>query len=121
MKHQKKARELGRPSHQRKALLSSLMSSLIIKGKIITTSAKAKEIKRKIDPLINKAKKIEDKAKKVSVLRSLNNELSKTAVKKLTEEFIKRFAKRGSGYTRVIKIGLQREDNAKMAVIEFVD
>lgn len=121
MKHQKKARELGRPANQRKALLSSLMSNLIVKGKIITTSAKAKETKRKIDPLINKAKQIENKAKRVSTLRSLSNELSPAAVKKLTGELIKRFAKRGSGYTRVIKLDLQREDNAKMAAIEFVD
>jgi large subunit ribosomal protein L17 len=121
MKHQKKARELGRPASQRKALLSSLLSSLIIKEKITTTEAKAKETKRKIDPLINKAKKLEDKAKKVFVLRSLNNELSKAAVKKLTGEFIKRFAKRGSGYTRVVKLGSLRNDNARMAVIEFVD
>jgi len=121
MKHQKKARELGRPSSQRKALLRLLLSSLIIKERITTTEAKAKETKRKIDPLINKAKKFEDKAKKVFVLRSLNNELSQVAVKKLTGEFIQRFAKRGSGYTRVVKLGLQREDNASMAVIEFVD
>jgi large subunit ribosomal protein L17 len=121
MKHQKKARELGRPASQRKALLRSLLSSLIIQEKITTTEAKAKETRRKIDPLINKAKKLEDKAKKVFVLRSLNNELSKTAVKKLMGEFIKRFAKRGSGYTRVVKLGSLRNDNAKMAVIEFVD
>jgi len=121
MKHQKKARELGRPSSQRKALLRLLLSSLIIKEKITTTEAKAKETKKKIDPLINKAKKLEDKTKKVFILRSLNNELSEAAVKKLTGEFIKRFAKRGSGYTRIVKLGLQRNDNARMAVIEFVD
>lgn len=121
MKHQKKARELGRPASQRKALLHSLLSNLIIKEKITTTEAKAKETRRKIDPLINQAKKIEDKAKKVFVLRSLNNELSKVAVKKLTGEFLRRFAKRGSGYTRVVRLGSQRSDNAKMAIIEFVD
>lgn len=121
MKHQKKSRELGRPANQRKALLRLLLSSLILKEKIITTEAKAKETKKKIDPLINQAKKFEDKIKKARVLRSLNNELSQAAVKKLTGEFIKRFAKRNSGYTRVIKLGLQREDNASMAAIEFVD
>lgn len=121
MKHQKKTRELGRPANQRKALLRLLLNSLIIKEKITTTSAKAKETKRKIDPLINKAKKLEDKDKRASVLRNLKNELSEVAVKKLTGEFIKRFAKRNSGYARVVNLGLQREDNAKMAVIEFVD
>jgi large subunit ribosomal protein L17 len=121
MKHQKKARELGRPMSQRKALLRSLLSSLIINGKITTTEAKAKETKRKIDPLINKAKKIEDQSKKVAVLRNLKNELSAAAVKKLTGEFSKRFTQRDGGYTRVVKLGLQREDNAKMAIIEFVD
>ncbi|NCO98216.1 MAG: 50S ribosomal protein L17 [Candidatus Moranbacteria bacterium CG_4_9_14_3_um_filter_40_7] len=121
MKHQKKARELGRPASQRKALLRSLLSSLIIKGKITTTEAKAKEIKKKIDPLINKAKKLEDKALEVVVLRNLNNDLSQTAVKKLTGEFIKRFIKRNSGYTRIAKLNSLRNDNAEMAVIEFVD
>lgn len=121
MKHQKKDRELGRPASQRKALLRSLLSSLIIKEKITTTEAKAKETKKKIDPLINKAKKFEDKAKRAVVLRNLNNELSQNAVKKLTGEFLQRFAKRGSGYTRVVKLGSQRNDNAKMAIIEFVD
>lgn len=121
MKHQKKARELGRPSSQRKALLRLLLSSLILKEKITTTEAKAKETKKKIDPLINQAKKLEDKIKKIAVLRNLNSELSQAAVKKLSGEFIKRFAKRSSGYTRVVKLGLQREDNARMAVIEFVD
>jgi large subunit ribosomal protein L17 len=121
MKHQKKARELGRPASQRKALLRSLLSSLIIREKITTTEAKAKETKKKIDPLVNTAKKAEDKSKKVFVLRSLNNELSQDAVKKLTGEFLKRFAKRSSGYTRIVKLGSQRNDNARMAVIEFVD
>ncbi len=121
MKHQKKTRELGRPASQRKALLRLLLSSLILKEKIITTEAKAKETKKKIDPLVNQAKKFEDQAKKAAVLRKLKNGLSKAAVKKLTGEFLKRFTKRGSGYTRVIKLGLQREDNARMAVIEFVD
>jgi len=121
MKHQKKARELGRPASQRKALLRLLLSSLILKEKITTTEAKAKETKKKIDPLINQAKKFADKTKKAVVLRKLRNELSQAAVKKLTGEFIRRFTKRGSGYTRVVKLGLQRGDNAKMAVIEFVD
>lgn len=121
MKHQKKARELGRPASQRKALLRLLLSSLILKEKITTTEAKAKETKRKIDPLINQAKKLEDKAKKAIVLKSLKNKLSQAAVKKLTGEFIQRLAKRNSGYTRIVRLGLQRTDNAKMAVIEFVD
>lgn len=121
MKHQKKTRELGRPASQRKALLSLLLSSLILKEKITTTQAKAKETKKKIDPLINQAKKMEDKAKRAVILKNLKKELSLAAVKKLSGEFMQRLAKRNSGYTRVVKLGLQREDNARMAVIEFVD
>jgi large subunit ribosomal protein L17 len=121
MRHQKKARKLGRSSNQRRALFRSLLSSLILKEKIITTEAKAKEVKRKIDRILNRARNLSEETKKVATLRLLRKELSPSALKKISGEFRKRFEKRKSGCARVIKLSPGREDKAKMAVLEFVD
>jgi large subunit ribosomal protein L17 len=121
MKHQKKKRELGRPEGQRKALLKTLLGSLILNEKIKTTEAKAKEAKNAIDKLISKAKKTQEKDKKIAVLRNLNKFIPKIAVKKLlSEEFLKKFSQRNSGYARIIKLERRKSDGAKMSIIEFV-
>lgn len=121
MKHQKKKRELGRTEGQRKALLKTLLGSLILVEKITTTEAKAKEAKKVIDKLITQAKKSQEEGKKLAVLRNLNKLIPKIAVKKiLSEEFIKKFSERHSGYARIIKLERRKSDGAKMAVIEFV-
>lgn len=120
MKHLQKGRKFGRVKNQREALLKTLLGSLIMKEKIETTEAKAKELKIMIDPIINRAKQSKVATKKVSVIRALSNQLPAMAVKKITGEFLERFAKRESGYTRVIKISLRQSDSAKIAVIEFV-
>lgn len=121
MKHLVKGRKLKRERNQRRALFKTLLGSLIMHEKIQTTEAKAKEIKGKVDALINKAKKAKDPVKKVSVLRDLSNELPKMAVKKLAGEFMGKFEKRSSGYARIIKLSPRKSDSARMAVIEFVD
>ena len=121
MKHQKKKRELGRNEGQRKALLKTLLGSLILNEKIQTTEAKAKESKNAIDKLITKAKKSQEPAKKLAILRDLNKLIPKIAVKKmLSEEFLKKFSERNSGYTRIIKLERRKSDGARIAVIEFV-
>ncbi len=121
MKHQKKKRELGREEGQRKALLKTLLGSLILNEKIKTTEAKAKEAKNLIDKLITKAKKSQVAEKKVAVLRDLNKLIPKVAVRKLlSAEFLKKFSERSSGYARIIKLERRKSDGAKMAVIEFV-
>jgi len=119
MNHQKSGRKFSRIRKQRKALIKSLVESLIIKEKMTTTEAKAKELKGIVDKIINKAKKIDD-ASKVAVMRDLRKKLSVVVVKKLSGDFIKRFEGRKSGYTRVSKLGRRKGDSAKMAVIEFV-
>jgi large subunit ribosomal protein L17 len=119
MNHQKSGRKFSRIRKQRRALVKSLVESLIIKEKMTTTEAKAKELKGIVDKIINKAKKIDD-ANKVSVMRNLRKKLSVVSVKKLSGELIKRFEGRKSGYTRVSKLGRRKGDSAKMAVIEFV-
>lgn len=121
MKHQKTKRELGRTEGQRKALLKTLLGSLILVEKITTTEAKAKEAKRMIDKLITRAKKSQKADRKVAVLRDLNKLIPKIAAKKiLSNDFMKKFSERQSGYTRVIKLAQRKSDGARMAVIEFV-
>lgn len=121
MKHLQKGRKLGRVRSQRTALFRTILGSLIMEEKIKTTEAKAKEMKAMIDKLINKAKLSTDEAKKVTVIRALRVKIPLQAVKKLTGEFLDRFSKRGSGYTRIIKLAPRKGDAAKIAIIEFVD
>jgi large subunit ribosomal protein L17 len=121
MKHLVKGRKFSRIKKQRTALLKTLLGSLIVKEKITTTEAKAKEIKGIVDKLITKAKRMkQDETKKVGIIRDLRKQLPLVAVKKLSGEFVDKFESRNSGFTRVIKIGQRKSDSAKMAVIEFV-
>lgn len=120
MRHQKHGRKLGRIRSQRRAMLKTMLGSLIMQEKISTTEAKAKELKSKIDRIINKAKKTGIAGKKLSAIRELEQKIPQVAVKKLTGEFLSKFKKRTSGYARVIKLGARKTDGAKMAIIEFV-
>jgi len=121
MNHLGRSRKFGRIKKQRVAMLKTLLGSFIMREKITTTLAKAKEIKPMVDKLITKSKKItKDETKKVAVLRDLRSELPLGAVKKLSSEFGNKFVGRSSGYTRVIRIGQRKSDGAEMAVIEFV-
>ena len=122
MKHKRIGRKFGRVKNKREAFLNILLGNLIEQEKITTTEARAKEIKRLIDRVINKAKKAkEDKEKKISIIRELSKDFSKVVVKKLSGDFIDKFNSRKSGYTRVIKIDRRKSDGVRMAVIEFVD
>lgn len=121
MNHLGRTRKFSRIKKQRVALLKTLMGSFIMKEKITTTEAKAKEIKPMVDKIITKLKKIsKDETKKVAVLRDLRKHLPLVAVKKLSGEFAQKFEGRESGYTRIIKVAQRKSDGAKMAVIEFV-
>lgn len=121
MKHLVKGRKFSRIKKQRKALLKTLLGSLIVKEKITTTEAKAKEMKALIDKIITKVKKMhKDETKKVAIIRDLRKELPLVAVKKLSGDFAKKFGVRNSGFARVIKLGQRKSDSASMAVIEFV-
>jgi len=108
--------------NQRKALLKTMLGSLIMREKIQTTEAKAKELKIKIDRIINKAKRTSKSESRVAIIRDLKNSIPLMAVKKIIEaDFIKKVENRGSGYARVIKLPRRKGDGAKMAVIELVD
>ncbi|XLQ19924.1 MAG: 50S ribosomal protein L17 [Candidatus Moraniibacteriota bacterium] len=118
MKHCKTGRQFGRVRSQRKALLNSLLSSLIIHGRIETTEAKAKESKSLIDKIITKAKRAD--GNKMEIVRKLEGELSKEALTKLIQD-IKKFDSRDSGYARVIKLSPRKSDSARIAILELVD
>lgn len=101
--------------------MKTLLGSLIMREKIKTTIAKAKELKPIIDKIITKAKVMQkNESKKVAVIRDLRKWLPIIAVRKLSGEFSKKFEKRSSGFSRIIKIGQRKSDGAEMAVIEII-
>lgn len=102
-------------------MLKTMLGSLIMCERISTTEAKAKELKRLIDPIVNKAKKARaDEAVRLSMVRELHALLPKMAADKLNSDFSDRFMARTSGYTRVVKLEARKSDAAEVAIIEFV-
>lgn len=127
MRHLKKGRKFHRTSGQRKALIKNLAANLILKEKIATTEAKAKEMRPYVEKLITKAKAIsqpEEKGKfdgrSVALIRALDKVLPAQARKKMVAEIGPRFKERTGGYTRIIKIARRNDDDAAMAIIELV-
>ena len=121
MRHLKHGRKLGRVKNQRKALFKTLLGSFVMREKIETTEAKAKEAKSKIDKVINLAKRGKSDSAKTLVIRELKKILPEQAAKKLSGDFLSKFSGRNSGYARVIKLNPRKSDGAKIAIIEFVD
>lgn len=118
MLHHNKKRKLGRPRDQRKALLKSLALSLIDREKIMTTEAKAKELRPFIEKIISKAKENTLASRRIVIARLFNRD---EAAKKLISEIVPRYEKRKGGYTRVLKLSARRKgDASKLAIIEFV-
>lgn len=115
MNHSSSQRKFGRETDQRRALLKSLLSSLIEKGKIKTTEAKAKEIRPMIEKLITKAKKADLATRRLIVAK-----VGAKATKKLVDEVAVNYKERNGGYTRIVKLPVRKIDAAKMAQIEFV-
>lgn len=115
MKHRVKSVKLSRSPGAREALLRNLASSLIDKGKIKTTLAKAKAVQPFVDRLISIAKK-----DSLSTRRLIESRLGeRKIVKKLFQEVLPRFNSKMSGFTRIIHLGTRRGDGAKMALLEF--
>lgn len=117
MNHRKNRRTLGRPSDQRKALFKSLSISLIEHEQIKTTLAKAKELRRHIEPMITTAKE-DTVANRRLAFSKLSN---KKAVAKLFSVIGPRNAKRPGGYLRVLKCGYRTGDCAPMAIVQLVE
>lgn len=148
MRHKNIGRKFDRNTSSRRAMFRNLAANLILHERIETTDAKAKELRRVADRLITKAKRIgeaaytpqdklsaEDKARRLHAQRLVGAYLPRFVtrtevggapkrvdiVEKVFLDLAKRFAKRPGGYTRIIKVGLRRGDNAPLAIIEFVD
>ncbi|MBI1222912.1 MAG: 50S ribosomal protein L17 [Bacteroidetes bacterium] len=117
MRHGKKFNHLGRTSSHRKALLSNMATSLILHKRITTTLAKAKELRKYVEPLITKSKENTTHNRRV-VFSYLGN---KDAVNTLFGEVAEKVANRPGGYTRILKLVNRYGDNAEMAIIELVD
>jgi len=117
MRHRKIGRQLSRNSSHRKATLQSLSIALIKHGAIKTTVAKAKELRRVVEPLITRSKVDSVHNRRIAFSRLRDKE----CVGILFNELGSRYAERQGGYTRIIKCGYRAGDNAPMAYIELVD
>jgi len=117
MRHKKSFNHLSRTSAHRKAMLSNMASSLILHKRIETTTAKAKALKRYIEPLITRSKDDTTHSRRV-VFSYLQD---KEAVTELFREVSAKVADRPGGYTRIIRLGNRLGDNADMCLIELVD
>ncbi|MEM7549205.1 MAG: 50S ribosomal protein L17 [Bacteroidota bacterium] len=117
MRHGKKFNHLSRTSSHRKAMLSNMASSLISNKRITTTVAKAKALRKYIEPIMTKAKVDSTHSRRV-VFSYLQD---KESVKTLFDEVAEKIISRPGGYTRIIKTGNRLGDNADMCIIELVD
>ena len=117
MSHNKKFNHLGRTASHRNAMLANMACSLIKHKRITTTVAKAKALKKFVEPLITKAKDDTTNSRRVV----FSNLQDKYAVTELFKEISVKIADRPGGYTRIIKTGNRLGDNAEMCFIELVD
>ena len=146
MRHQNAGRKFDRNTSSRKAMFRNLAANLILNEKIETTDAKAKELRRVAERLITRAVRLgpiaytpqdklsaADKSRRLAATLAMSQFLRRFAVvekggeskkidlvEKVFVDLAKRFSGRPGGYTRIIKLGRRRGDNAPMALIEFV-
>jgi large subunit ribosomal protein L17 len=117
MRHGKTINHLGRTASHRKALLSNMASSLILHKRITTTLAKAKALRKFVEPLLTKSK-LDTMHSRRTVFSYLQD---KEAVKELFSTVSDKIAERNGGYTRIMKLGFRLGDSAEIAMIELVD
>lgn len=117
MRHGNKQNHLGRTFSHRKAMLSNMAASLILHKRIETTLAKAKELRKYVEPLLTKSKDDSTHSRRV-VFSYLND---KESVKELFNVVADKIANRPGGYTRIIKLGTRLGDAAETCLIELVD
>lgn len=125
-------RKLGRTSSQRKAMLRDLTTDLLINESIVTTEARAKEIRKTVEKMITLGKRGDLHARRQAAAfvrneiasenfdEATENYSSQTALQKLFDEIAPRYAERNGGYTRILKTEPRRGDAAPMAIIELV-
>ena len=117
MRHNKKFNHLSRTASHRDAMLANMAISLIMHKRINTTVAKAKALRKYVEPLINRSKQDTTASRRV-VFSYLQN---KYAVTELFQVISEKVANRPGGYTRIIKTGFRQGDNAAICFIELVD
>jgi len=117
MRHGKRNNALGRKTAHRKAMLENMACSLIEHKRINTTVAKAKELRKFVEPIITRSKEDSTHNRR----EAFKNLQSKHAVTELFREVAPKIAQREGGYTRIIKLGARLGDSAEMAMIELVD
>lgn len=147
MRHRKLGRQFGRNTSHRKAMFRALTANLVLHERIETTDAKAKELRRIAERLISRARRLgpvaytpweslslEDRARRLAAKRQVAEYLRRFGVisdeagsdrvdlvEKVFCDLAKRFENRTGGYTRIIKVGPRRGDNAPMSLIELVE
>lgn len=117
MRHHNANRKFGRSKNQRHALLKGLAASFVENERIVTTEAKAKELRPSIEKMITKAKTPTLANRRLLLASLYNNE---AVVSKLIESIAPRYVERAGGYTRIIKLTPRKSDASPMAVIELV-
>ena len=117
MRHGKKFNHLGRTAPHRAAMLANMACSLVLHKRITTTLAKAKALRKYVEPIITKSKE-DTTTNRRTVFADLQN---KEVVTILFREISQKVADRPGGYTRIIKTGNRMGDNAEMCFIELVD
>ena len=117
MKRRTKGKKLSRDSSQRKALFKSLINALFIHGEIKTTESKAKAIRGLVDKLITKGKRGSFQARRL-IGAFLQN---KKAVNKIVDELAPTLKNRSGGFTKIVRLGRRRGDDAMMVKLELVE
>lgn len=135
MRHLKSGRRLGRNSSHRKAMYRNMVTSLMLHGRIRTTQAKAKELRKVADRIITLGKRVppssldglegdaltKAKAARLAAIRRARRWVNNPeALNKVFSDYSERFKERPGGYTRVLRAGYRVGDNAPMAVVELV-
>jgi large subunit ribosomal protein L17 len=118
MRHHNANRKFGRKTGQRNALMRSLAESLILKERITTTQAKAKELRPFVEKLVTSGRTSE--VNMLSSRRLLTSRVGVQASKKLIDVIAPKYKDRKGGYTRIMKLPARISDGSPMAIIEFV-
>lgn len=122
MRHRARVSTFGRKTGPRKALIRGLVVSLVEHGRIKTTLAKAKELRRHAERAVTLSKRGLDKERSMHMRRLLMSRYpNENTVAALMNDLAPHFETREGGYTRILKLGQRPGDRAEMAYIEFVD
>jgi large subunit ribosomal protein L17 len=117
MRHKMSGRKLNRTSSHRKAMFQNMVQAIVEHEQIKTTLPKAKELRPIVEKFVTMCKSTDLATRRIAISRLR----SEDTVRKLMDNVSLRFKERNGGYTRIIKAGFRKGDNAPMAIIEFVD